>query len=193
VRERASALLPIAALLLLAGITFWLDNVVRSAAPDRPARHEPDYFAERFQIQRFNAEGKLQHTLSAERMVHYPDDDSTEATAPRLIYHRLPVTEVSAKRAWVGRDGKEIILRDDVRVSRQAAPGDASRAPTVMSTAWLQVLPDDEKGHTDAPVTITKGSSVLRGSGLDIDNRSRVSVLRGRVNGTFHRNQGNKP
>jgi len=42
-------------------------------------------------------------------------------------------------------------------------------------------------------VVITQGMSVVRGSGLDIDNRTGISVLRGRVTGTLHRNRTDKP
>jgi hypothetical protein len=35
--------------------------------------------------------------------------------------------------------------------------------------------------------------SVMRGTGLDINNRSGITVLRGRVTGTLHRNRTQTP
>ncbi len=63
----------------------------------------------------------------------------------------------------------------------------------MLETRTLKILPDDEKGHTDDPVVITQGKSIMNGSGLDIDNRSGMTVLRGRVTGTLYRNQTKTP
>jgi hypothetical protein len=42
-------------------------------------------------------------------------------------------------------------------------------------------------------VVITQGGSILRGSGLEFDNKTGVTVLRGRVTGTLHSNRTEKP
>jgi lipopolysaccharide export system protein LptC len=93
--------------------------------------------------------------------------------------------------AYAGRDGKEIDLVDDVRVIRHGAPGDMP--PTVLGTRSLKIFPDDEKGSTRDPVVITQGKSVLNGTGLEVDNKSGLTVLHGRVTGIFHRNRAKTP
>ncbi|MBK9022032.1 MAG: LPS export ABC transporter periplasmic protein LptC [Sulfuritalea sp.] len=89
----------------------------RGEKPRGPQRHDPDYWVENFEVRRFDIDGKLQHTLIAKKLVHYPDDDTTIVTAPQLTYHRGAPAEISARMAYVGTDGKEIDLVDDVRVS----------------------------------------------------------------------------
>jgi len=190
-KDRAASLFPLAMLLLLAALTFWLNRVIQSDNPHGPLRHDPDYWAERFELRRFDIGGKLQHTLVAEKLLHYPDDDTTVVTAPHLIYHQQPPSEMSARMAYIGRDGKEVDLVGDVRVIRHAAVD--GMPDTVAESRTLQVFPDDEKAHTDDPVVITQGRSVMRGSGGDIDNGSGISTLRGRVTGTLYRNQARKP
>ncbi|MDP2821176.1 MAG: LPS export ABC transporter periplasmic protein LptC [Sulfuritalea sp.] len=190
-KDRAAALFPLAMLVLLAALTFWLNRLIQDDKPRGPQRHDPDYWVERFEVRRFDIEGQLQYTLLADKLVHYPDDDTTVVTAPHITYHRQPRSEVSARLAYVGRDGKEIDLVDSVRVIRHSATGDTP--PTVLETRTLKVFPDDEKGRSSEPVVITQGRSVIRGSGLEIDNRSGITVLHGRVTGTLHRNRTETP
>ncbi len=72
----------------LAGFSYYLaelsDRVERPAADPRLA-HEPDYFVEGFAVTRLNATGEPVFRMSAERLVHFPDDDSSEFDAARLV------------------------------------------------------------------------------------------------------------
>ena len=178
-------------LVLLAALTFWLNRVIQGDNPRGPQRHDPDYWVERFEVRRFDLDGKLQHTVVADNLLHYPDDDTTIVAAPHITYHQQPPTEIFARMAYIGKDGKEVDLVDNVRVIRHSA--ETGSPSTVLETRTLKVFPDDEKGHTNDPVVITQGKSILNGSGLDIDNKSGISVLRGRVTGTLHRNRTETP
>ena len=189
--NRATSTLPLIMLLLLAALTFWLSQVIQGHAPNGPLRHDPDYWAERLEMRRFDSNGKLQNTLVAEKLLHYADDDTTVVTEPHLTYHRQPPLEIFARMAYIGRDGKEVDLVDDVQVIRHGATVDAP--PTVLETRSLKVFPDEEKGSTNDTVKITKGSSVIRGTGLETDNRTGITVMRGRVTGTLHRNRNQTP
>lgn len=189
--DRATAMFPLFMLLLLAALTFWLSRVIQSDIVRSPLRHDPDYWAERVEVRRFDVDGKLQHTLVAEKLLHYPDDDTTIVTAPRLTYHQPRQLEIVARMAYVGRDGKEVDLVDDVKVTRRGAT--ESAPPTVLQSRTLKIFPDEEKGSTKDPVSISEGASVMRGSGLEIDNRTGITVLHGRVTGTLHRNRTNTP
>jgi lipopolysaccharide export system protein LptC len=189
--DRVTAMFPLAVLLLLAALTFWLSRVIQSEPPRGPARHDPDYWAEGVELRRFDINGRLQHTLVAEKLVHYPDDDTTIVTRPHVTYHRLPPVEISAQMAYIGRDGKEVDLVDEVKVIRHAA---ARGVPaTMLETRTLKIFPDEEKGRTGDPVVLTRGSSVMRGTGLEIDNGTGTAVLGGRVSGTIHRNRTKTP
>ncbi|MFA4970224.1 MAG: LPS export ABC transporter periplasmic protein LptC [Sulfuritalea sp.] len=190
-KDRTASLFPLVMLLLLAALTLWLNRVIQADTPRGPQRHDPDYWVERFEVRRFDIDGKLQHTLVAARLLHYPDDDTTVVTTPHITYHQQPPSEVSARTGYIGRDGKQVDLVDEVRVIRHGATGDSP--PTVLETRTLKVFPDDERGTTNDPVVITQGKSVMRGTGLDIDNRSGITVLRGRVTGTLHRNRTETP
>ncbi len=190
-KDRASSLFPLLMLLLLAALTFWLNQVIQRDNPRGPQRHDPDYWVERFELRRFDPGGKLQHTVVADKLLHYPDDDTTIVTAPHITYHRLPPTEISARMAYMNRDGREVDLVDEVRVIRQGTL--KNLPPTVLETRTMKVFPDEERGSTADPVVMTQGKSVVNGSGLEIDNRSGIAILRGRVTATLHRNRTGTP
>lgn len=190
-KDRTASMFPLFMLLLLAALTFWLSRVIQSDAPRGPLRHDPDYWVEGVQLRRFDVDGKLQHTLTAEKLLHYPDDDTTIVTKPHVTYHqRLPL-EIEARMAYIGRDGKEIDLVDDVKVVRHGATDDLP--PTVLEARTLKIFPDEEKGSTNDPVILTRGASVMHGTGLETDNRTGITVMRGRVTGTLHRNRTETP
>jgi lipopolysaccharide export system protein LptC len=190
-KDRAATLVPLAMLVLLAALTFWLNRLIQGDNARSPLRHDADYWVERFEVRRFDIDGKLQHTLVADKLLHYADDDTTVVTAPHVTYHRAPPAEVSARMGYIGKDGKELDLVDNVRVIRHGATKDAP--PMVLDTQTLKIFPDEEKGNTKAPVLITQGMSVMNGSGLEFDNRTGISVLHGPVTGTLHRNQSATP
>ncbi|OHC67788.1 MAG: LPS export ABC transporter periplasmic protein LptC [Rhodocyclales bacterium GWA2_65_20] len=187
-RATGAGLLPIALLALLAALTFWLDRATQGEGNGRDGkhRHDPDYMADNFHVRRFAGDGALQHSLVAQKMLHYPDDDSTEVIAPRLTYHRTPPVRVSSNKAWLDRDGKHVKLDGDVRVIRDSID---DRPPTEIATSVAYAVPDDEFAHTDAPVTITQGQTVINGTGLETNNKTQMSVLFGRVRGIIYQKQ----
>lgn len=191
-KHHATSMFPLGMLLLLAALTFWLSQVIQGKSPRGPLRHDPDYWVEGLQLRRFDINGKLQHTLVADKLVHYPDDDTTIVSEPHLTYHRLPSLEIFARTAYIGRNGKEVDLVDDVKVIRHGAASDLP--PTLLETRSLKVFPDEEKANTKDPVVLTRGASVMRGAtGLETDNSTGITVLHGRVTGTLYPNRTKTP
>lgn len=181
-KYNSSTLFPLLMLLLLAGLTLWLERASQpDAATARSTRHDPDYVVDNFTVKRFDPQGKLYQTLEARQMRHYPDDDSTEADSPRMVYHTEQKTFLNADKAWIDSGGKTVVLESNVRVTHENAKGPA----TQMTTSTLTVLPDEEIARTQAAVTITQGHTVINGKGLETNNKTRISVLGGRVHGTI--------
>jgi lipopolysaccharide export system protein LptC len=182
----ATSLFPLLLACLLAGMTFWLERAARPpmTGMDGKTRHDPDYMIENFSLRRFGPEGSLQHTLRADHLRHFPDDDSTLVLKPELTYHRTPETHVSAQKAYLDSGATHVKLVDDVVITRAGI----NKPKTVLTTQVLDAFPDDETASTDAPVTITQGQSNVRGSGLRADNKVAQYVLTGPVNGIFYRN-----
>ena len=187
----ATRLFPLLLMLALALLTFWLERIVREEEGVHPSlrRHDPDYVVENLAITRFDAAGVPESTLAAAKMIHYPDDDSTELIAPRVVQTKPnePRITVTAERGALSQDGEEVFLYDNVLLVREA---EADRSETRMRTSFLHVVRGRSIVRTDRDVLITEGDRVLSGRGMEYHNESRQLFLRERVRGRFEsRNQ----
>jgi lipopolysaccharide export system protein LptC len=187
VKVQAAPLFPLLLLTLLAGGTFWLERAsqIGEAGRNGKNRHDPDFIVEHFTTRRFNLEGHLQHHLSAQKMTHYPDDDTTEVSTPSLIYYgQSNPLHIDAEHAWVSKDGKEVKLIGNVQMKRPARP---HQPELLVKTAELRVFPDDEIARTQTAVTIINGLSTLQGQGLEANHHTQIFTLLGRVQGVLQR------
>ena len=185
--ERVSALFPLLLLAALAGLTFWLDQVVQlpEVPHDAVKRHDPDYFVYGLSALKMDAEGKVTYTLFAQKMVHYPDDDSTVLTNPRWVSlgaDKVPVT-ITADQALVSSHGNNVYFEHNVRVVRDAHAG---QSRLVLQTNYLQVIPDEDIATTDRPVVITDAHTVVNAVGLELNSKTCVLKLLSNVKGTYY-------
>jgi len=191
-RRSIGAVLPLAILLLLAMLTFWLDRTVElnSTKTASPLTHEPDYIVDNFVIKRFSDAGEPRYLLSSKRMLHFPDDDSSHLEAPKLVQGQPGSTEtrVSAKRGVVSADGKEVKLYESVELFKAGERTPQGQTSDMrVRTEYLRVVPDDDKADTPQRVLIEQGKTLLSGTGMAFDNRYRKIELQSAVNGTFER------
>jgi len=178
-----SALLPLLA--LLAG-TYWLSQQVLPLppTPDYKARHDPDYIVNNFSAMTLGEQGAPRYLIAAQKLEHYPDDDSTHLEQPRLTspYTDKPPLHISASRGEVSHNGDEVFLRDEVKIVRDAS---AKQGETVITTSYLHVVPDDEKADTDRPVTMTEARGTVSAVGMQLDSKARAIKLLARVKSQY--------
>ena len=186
-RDTGARLFPVILLALLTALTFWLDQATQrdDGGRDGKRRHDPDYIADHFQVRRFDSEGFLQHSLVAEKMLQYPDDDSTSVLAPQLTYQHSPLTHVFAESAWLDKDGKHVRMEGNVHIVRD---GNDDRPPIEILTSVLYADTDQSVAHTDAPVKILQGMTEIDGKGMEVNSKTHISILFSPVHGTIYRN-----
>lgn len=177
-RLSTTRLFPLALMLSLALLTFWLERAVHEdERPTAARRHDPDYMVTNFTTTTYNREGAAESVLSAAKMLHYPDDDSTELIAPRVVQAKPdePRFTVRADRGALSREGDEVFLYDNVVLVREA---DGERPEARMTTEFLHIVRDRSLVRTDRPVKIVEGSRSLSGRGMEYNNESRELELR---------------
>jgi lipopolysaccharide export system protein LptC len=184
--DRFGGLFPLVLLALLAALTFWLDRVIRP--PDTPGsstvKHDPDYIVDGLSAVRMDEQGRVKHTLRAQRMTHFPDDDVTVLVQPRFVTYgegRAPVT-VTSRDAHMSGNGENVYFENDVRVVRAPV---ANQSELTLETSYLHVIPDDNIARTDRPVTIRNATAVVNASGLELNSETRVLKLQGRVKAIY--------
>jgi lipopolysaccharide export system protein LptC len=184
-RLSTTRLFPLGLMLVLALLTFWLDRAVRDETTNpSQRRHDPDYLVHDFSSTSFNRLGRVETTITAEKMLHYPDDDSTELILPRVTQEKPtePRFTVRADRGVLSREGDEIFLYDNVLLVREP---DERHAATRMTTSFLHIVRDRSIVRTDRQVTIVEGRRSLTGRGLEYNNDTRELLLRSDVTARF--------
>lgn len=184
-RLSTTRVFPLALMLSLALLTFYLERMVRDDdAPPSARRHDPDYVITNFTSTTFDRDGMPLNVLSAERMLHFPDDDSTELEAPRVVQTKPgePRMSVRAERGAMSADGAEIFLYDDVVMVRE---GDETGPEARLTTSFLHIVRERSLVRTDREVTIVEEHRSLRGRGMEYNSDSRVFTLMADVHGRF--------
>ena len=88
-RMRSPWLLALASV-LLGGLSFWWVERLGDQDPAQQlaAANQPDYYLEEMTRRIMNRDGALQSVLTAERVTHFPADDTTELSHPHMeIYN----------------------------------------------------------------------------------------------------------
>jgi lipopolysaccharide export system protein LptC len=183
---RLSQLFPLLLLASLLGLTFWLDQALQQGTKvSETVPHDPDFIIEKIVAHRMDVNGDVKHTLYADRMTHYPDDDTTDLMSPRFISSAskvVPVT-ITSRTAKVSSGGEQIDFETDVRVVRAAY---ADRSELVLETSLLRVTPDENTARTDRPVTITDAHTVAHAIGLELNSETRIAKFLSDFKGTYH-------
>jgi lipopolysaccharide export system protein LptC len=189
--HRAMMYLPIVLIALMALGTWWLarNTVGASAAePERPVRHEPDYYMRDFAVKNFNAAGLLQSEVAGAQAHHFPDTEVLEIDQARVrSFKQGRVTVATANRAYSNRDGSEVQLVGNAVVVREAgvaANGQAYPRLEIRSE-FLHAFLNTEIVKSDQPVVITRDKDRFVADNLNYNNIDRVVQLQGRVKGTL--------
>jgi lipopolysaccharide export system protein LptC len=180
--ERLRSWLPLLPLLLLLAASYWLSLQVQSpeSGANKNLRHDPDYIIDNFTATTLDEQGKIRFVMSAKKMWHYPDDDTTHLETPRLesLTAEHPPMRMSAKKGEISRKGDEFFLRDEVIMVR---PAYANKSEVTFNTNYLHVIPNKDIVKTDQPVAMADANTTLNAIGMELDNKARTITFLSRV------------
>ncbi len=167
---------PVAVVLLLAMVSAWLWRVVENnPLPDsRQLNHDPDLIMERFAARQLGDTGQIHYTLSAQKMIHYPDDDTSHFNEVVFTSLEPDAPAVTVRSEQAVRSGKEdeVVFTGNVVVTRDPTQ---DQPLTVVRTSTLRVFPQRGIGETDQPVIITYGKNTLTALSMVINNKTRIA------------------
>ncbi len=175
---RALPLLPMGILLLLAVMTFWLSRFVEDDAARTLAnkRHDPDVVVEKFTAQKLSPSGDVQYVVSADKMAHFPDDDSSVLESIVFTATALDRPTVIA-RAPIGRvikGGDEIAMEGGVVVNADAT----GHSPAMqMRTPTLLLVPEKNLALSNDGVVIESVQGVMHASRFELNSNTRELSL----------------
>lgn len=190
-RPSFARLFPLLLMLSLALLSFWLERTAR-IEQGHPSlrRHDPDYIVHNFKVVGYGIQGEAESELTARKMVHFPDDDSTELLAPRSVQSKpgQATMTLTAERGALSQDGEDTFLYDNVLLVRSQTP----QLPEMrMQTSFLHIVRARSLVRTDREVAVREEGRYLTGRGMEYDNGTRVLEIRSRVRGRFEQRKKN--
>jgi len=123
----------------MAALGIWMQVSLLEPSATTPSvvpGHDPDYY-----IQNFTATGRDEagviYVLKAERLVHFPDDNTSLLDVPHLVQYDAgrPARETTSESGWMSGDGSEILLTGNVEVKQLKSaddPGSVTRTQRLL-------------------------------------------------------------
>jgi len=178
--------LPLLPLLGLLGATYWLNQQAQPepVKPDGSRRHDPDSIVENFSAVKLNNKGTPYFIMSAAKMLHYPDDNSTALESPRitLLAEDSPPLLATSESGSISRKGDELSLQGDVEVLRDAAQ---EHEQLKLQTESLKIIPEQDIARSDKAVKLTEAHTTVNAIGLELNNKTRTIKLLSRVKSEY--------
>jgi lipopolysaccharide export system protein LptC len=128
-------------------LSLWLQYGLVEEEPvafDGRERHDPDYYIENFTAVGMGEDGTRHYIVEAERLVHYPDDDTALLDNPHIVQFQEGAAprHTYSESGWVSSDGNEVLLTGNVKVI-QGTRGENSGG--IMTTEKLRIFLDRNK------------------------------------------------
>jgi lipopolysaccharide export system protein LptC len=182
---RGSLWLPLALLLLLAGLSFWIERAVQlPASRGQAAATDPEGIIENFDALRADLNGNPLYRLSARRLMHYSGNQLTRMDAPRFerLDAAVGAVSASAQHGLVSEDGSSVDLTGNVQLARAAV---AAESALTLDTARLILYPDRNLLRAPGAVTLRDSGLDLRAGAMEYDTARRIIKLTGRVKARY--------
>ncbi len=155
-------------LIFAAGLSAW--SVIVSHAYDNSGTpvndpKKPDSYMEVVTAMQYGANGKPTMQLITPKMVHYPENDSTDIFAPHVtIYRKSPQPWFIEANFAKTTDGvKEILFWSNVTIHH---PSDIENPATSLQTEELTIFPDQQLARTDLAVTFIQPDTTVHAIGM---------------------------
>ena len=184
ISAKLRAWLPLLPLALLLLSSYWLSLQVQPLTVGASEqRHDVDYVIDKLTTTTLNESGQPRLTLSADKMWHYPDDDTTHLQMPQLIsfFADRPPAHTSAQTGKLSSKSEDLFLYDEVQVVRPAGTDSPEQR---FQTDYLHVAPERDWADTDHPVLMLSGKNTISAVGMELDNQARSVKLLSRVRAT---------
>ncbi len=155
--------------IILAGLAVTTQWLVSTLATDETKKsseqHKMDYYLKDFTTTLMGEDGRPEKRLSATRMIHYPDDDSTELEQPILttFEKNIPKWTIQSETGWLSGDGELLLLQGKVTMDR---PKSADADQVHIVTRNLRVQPEQDYAETEESITITEPKNWITSKGM---------------------------
>ena len=164
------------------GLAVW--QMRQTAPAPKPGPVRSDYVLENFELTSLDEAGLESFSVKAPRLERDPRGKSLTLQLPQFSFPDKDGGRWQARSdtAWVADKGVEVRLNDKVEMIGPPTPlGERTR----FNTEHLQIFPKQDLALSQDRVTISRADSILRGTGLRADMRSKHIQLLADVKGRY--------
>ena len=185
-REGLATYLPLLLMAVLAAFTGWL---VKSSprestdAASKAVRAGPDYSMTGFQVQRFDAEGRVKVLLEGDRLRHYAQSKIMDVEGAKVHAFATNGSETwaTATRATANDAATEVELSGGVKVRGRLSDGRLLE----IDSEFLKWSTETDRLHTHLPARVKVGATEVHAAALDYDRAHQRLQLKGPLRGEF--------
>ncbi|MBX2886559.1 MAG: LPS export ABC transporter periplasmic protein LptC [Granulosicoccus sp.] len=124
---------------------------------------QSDYYLSDFVTRKFSATGQVEYIVSGAALAHYPDDDRSEITKPRLELHRSGTTwYMQSSKGRFDTEPDLFQLQGNVTVKRSSEVSE----PLTIKTQSLTIATESNQVNTDDSIEIVAPTWRLQAKGL---------------------------
>ncbi len=164
------------ALIAVAGLSTWL--ALRGHPPSVPvgtnSQTQPDYLLRRAVITRFATTGARRYVLTAQQIVHMPQNNISILTTVGFDYFPQTATpwHLNADMGWFSQHDTRLKLTGNVKAHQVSSPD-----PLRFTTTEVTVLLPTERLYSKAQVTLYQGRRDTQGTGLEANLKTGTLSL----------------
>lgn len=173
--------LPLLPLLGLLFASYWLSLQVQPLPSlSKEIRHDVDFTIEHLSSTALDEQGMPRSTLSAEKMWHFSDDDTTHLQMPNFVSVKVnqPPVNITAKLGTLSSNSEDVFMHDDVVITRT---NPKTLSEMRFETDYLHISPNKDLAETEHPILMYERKNVVSAVGLLFDNQARTVRLLSQV------------
>lgn len=186
-------LFPLSLIVLLFGLSFWLNQISSFSAKVRKLDPlKPEFIVEGSSAKRYDQTGYLYETLNAQKTWQFPNSDVIHTQQPKFDIFEATIKKyhLEGEGAQYNTKTKTIYFPQSVKMIKMA---EEKHPESTIYTTQLTADTVAQTVSTRSKVDFTYGDSQGQAVGLYYNHKTGVLNLQSRVSATYEVNQNNKP
>ena len=183
--NRSYRLFPLALILLLGFLTFFLDQVTQVDITEKKLDpNKPEYTAHNLTATRFDAAGHIQERLTASQMWQYPESEDRYFLKPLAHIYKNGVLQywVDGERGQYDRKKQLAYFSNNVTLH---APATEKRPPVRVQTSKMWVDTGKQIATSNQQVNFEYGPSHGTAVGFKYDRKAQQLYLLSQIKATY--------
>ncbi len=181
----SAKLFPLGLIILLFGLSFWLDQISTLSSQNRTLDPEkPEYIVENATAKRFDTSGELKEILIAKKTWQLPNSD--------IIYTQSPffdIFEAGVKKYHLEGDEAQYNQRNKVIYFANAVElikmPEGNQPEATLKTTQLTADTIQQTVQSKSRVDFTYGASTGHAVGFNYNHKTGALILQSRVSATY--------